>query len=233
MGAGLTAAQEANKKQFETLWNDQPGIMRETTLIPTPVGLNRAQTIRFGQPAITQTNQSARARLCVAEGFLCGFDLVMPARPFPSPDVAPCPLTVSLPPPIAAVASQSDASGKTILTELGCLLGNPGDLRDWTLWNFENGSLLQGVGDPPGKERTVALWIETTSTARTLRMTWSLPGNSHEWYNVHKYTTAVSTGSGDAPGGDAGFFTSGDPDNTDKSDKGEGKFDLAGITDPT
>ena len=233
LGTGLTAAQQANKKQFEVLWNDQPGIMRETTLIPTPVGLNRAQTIRFGQPAITKTDQSARARLCVAEGFLCGFDLVMPARPFPSPDVAPCPLTVSLPPPIAAVASQTDASGKTILTELGCTLGNPGDLRDWTLWTFENGSLLQGAADPPGKERTVALWIETTSTARTLRIRWSLPGSPHNWYNVHKYNTAVTTASGDAPGGDTGFFTSGDPNKTNTSDKGEGKFDLAGVTDST
>jgi hypothetical protein len=233
LGGGLTVAQQANKKQFETLWNDQPGIMRETTLIPSPVGLNRAQTIRFGQPAITQTNQSARARLCVAEGFLCGFDLVMPVRPFPAPDVAPCPLTVSLPAPMAAFTSQTDASGKTILTELACMIGNPGDLRDWTLWTFEHGSLLQGVGDPPGKERLVALWIEVVGEKRTLRMKWSLPGNFHDWYNVHKYTTAAFTATTDAPSGDSGFFSYGDPDNTDKWDKGEGNFDLAGVTDST
>src|SRR5262249_52909015 len=81
----------AGNVQFSKLWSDQPGIMRETTLIPTPVGLNRSQTIRFGQPFVNQRNANPLARLCVAEGFMCGFDLIMPNRPFPAKDAADCP----------------------------------------------------------------------------------------------------------------------------------------------
>jgi len=233
LGGGLTVAQQANKRQFETLWSDQPGIMRETTLIPTPVGLNRSQTIRFGQPVVVSPNATPRARLCVAEGFMCGFDLVMPTRPFPSTDTAPCPLSVSLPGAIASLASQVDGSGRTILTELGCLLSPGGNVRDWTVWNFEHGSLLLGVGDPPGKERKAALWIETVGPARTLRLQWTLPGQLHDWYTAHIYNTDASTAAGDAPGGDIGVTTSGDADNTDTWDKGEAKFDLTGVTDST
>jgi hypothetical protein len=230
-GAGLTVAQQANQRQFETLWSDQPGIMRETTLIPSPIGLNRSQTIRFGQPLVMQVNATPLARLCVAEGFMCGFDLVMPARPFPATDTAPCPLSVSVPSPISGLASQLDGSGRTILTELGCLLSPGGNVRDWTVWNFEHGSLLQGVGDPPGKERLAALWIETVGQTRTLRLKWMLPGQSHDWYNAHIYNTDASTSSDDAPGGDIGFYTSGDADETDTWDKGEATFPLAGVND--
>ena len=81
----------ANGKQRDALWDDQPGIIRETMLIPTPVGLSREQTIRFQGSMLTSRNETDIDRLCVAEGFLCGFDLRMPARAFPSSDALNCP----------------------------------------------------------------------------------------------------------------------------------------------
>jgi hypothetical protein len=76
----------ANKKQLDKLWEDQPGMLRETMLLTSPVGLNRQQTLRFGGTEVSNRDRGGQGnRLCVAEGFLCGFDLRMPARPFPTP----------------------------------------------------------------------------------------------------------------------------------------------------
>ena len=224
----------AAKKQLDGLWSDQPGIMRETTLIPTPVGLDRSQTIRFSQPLVTNQGANPFSRLCVAEGFLCGFDLVMPNRPFPVADVAPCPLDVSLPAQLAAYRSRTDVNGQPVSSELGCLIKMPnGDVRDWSIWTFEYGVLAIGVGDPPGRERIAALWLQDDLKGqRIVRLQWRLPGQPHNWYNVHAYNTAVTTSAGDAPAGAIQLQTSGDPNNSSTYyEAGDVSFSLEKVND--
>jgi hypothetical protein len=240
LGGGLTAAEahsNALAVQTSRLWSDQPGIMRETTLIPSAVGLNRSQTIRFGQPLIdNDPNSVPMSRLCVAEGFLCGFDLVMPNRPFPTGGAITCPLSPNLPPAMLAYASMSGGGllSRPILFYLGCFLmlgGTPG----WSVWNFENGALAMGIADPPGKQRLAALWIENDDgpeiprVVRVLHQRWQLPGQLHDWFNTHVYNTDARTSSGDAPGGDISIQTIGDPDDPNTVDRGEVMF----YPDPT
>ena len=111
----------AGNKQHDTLWEQQAGVMRETMLLPTPVALNRAQTIRFGWPAVTKEGGTEDARLCVAEGFACGFDLFMPTRPFPHSDAAHCPMNEVLPSALADLLS-TDADGRQVRDAIGCLM---------------------------------------------------------------------------------------------------------------
>ncbi len=224
----------AKDKQTSTLWSDQAGILRETTLIPSAVGLDRSQTIRFGQPLVNSQDAKNRPRLCVAEGFLCGFDLVMPNRPFPAKDSSQCPLPLTLAPAAVALTGATDDTGVTILKELGCLVIPSGDSRGWTIWTFERGMVVVGTNDPAGKERTAVLWIQDDGKGkRLLRLRWTLPGQNHDWYNVHVYNTDVTAGSGDAPGGDIRYANSGDPENTNTWDHGEVTFPLDGVADST
>jgi hypothetical protein len=197
----------AAKKQFDKLWEDQAGVMRETILIPTPVGLDRSQTVRFGQPVVNTPKSTLLPRLCVAEGFLCGFDLNMPSRPFPGPaDQADCPLSVTLPAPLMAFRNQH-------IADLGCLTQTLGNTGGWSEWIFEYGVLAVGVGD----QRVLELWIENgpKDRNRVVHLHWQVPGQPHNWYVVHHYNTDVSPTSGDAPGGDLQPLNiSGDPNNS-------------------
>lgn len=222
--------------QAHTLWENQPGIMRSTTLIPTPVGLDRSQTVRFGQPVVTGVNlfgfqSRLQPRICVAEGFMCGFDLQMPSRPFPGTDLAACPLKSSVPSAFSEYLKTEDAEKRTLLFQLGCLVERPGESRGWLVWKFEHGTMVMAAGDPAGSERLAVLWIQDDSKGRLLRLAWQMPGRPHNWFNVNAYVTSVGTGPGNPPGGDVDYKHSGDPDNTDKSDRGEVAFDLAGVRD--
>lgn len=234
LGASWGSKAYAAKKQFDTLWEQQSGVMRETTLIPTPVGLDRSQTVRFSQPFVNVPTMTPVPRLCVAEGFFCGFDLIMPSRPFPEPtDLADCPITLSLPAVLAPFRNKTDENGRLIATELGCLIQRPDNARDWSEWIFEHGFLAMGVGDPPGKERLVAAWVQDNLNGhRVLHMHWQLPGQPHNWYNVHAYNTNVSTSSGDAPGGSVALQTSGDPNNSSTYfEFGDVQFSLDEVND--
>lgn len=224
----------ARDKQKSTLWSDQAGILRETTLIPSAVGLDRSQTIRFGQPLVNTENSKVWPRLCVAEGFLCGFDLVMPNRPFAAKDATQCPLPLTLTPAATSITATVDDTGLTILKEMGCLVPGSGDSRGWTVWTFERGMLVQGTNDPPGKERTGVIWIQDDGKGnRVVRYKWLLPGQNHDWFNVDVYNTEVTAGSGNAPDGYIRYANYGDPDNTDKWDHGEVSFKLDGVADST
>ena len=134
----------AANKQRAKLWEDQPGVMRETILLPTPVALNRAQTIRFGWPAVTKEDGAEDARLCVAEGFACGFDLIMPTRPFPHSDAAPCPME-DFPSALGGLLSTA-ADGQQVRNAIGCLVQTRGHdpSFNWETWQFERGSLVMG-----------------------------------------------------------------------------------------
>jgi hypothetical protein len=219
-GTKKTADQIAADKQHDTLWGDQPGILRETTLISSPVGLNRAQTVRFFSPVVTSEGANLLPRICVAEGFMCGFDLQMPAHPFPNKDAASCPITFTFPGPLASVIPP-DSKSRSAVEQLGCLLQPVADVRGWTTFVFEHGTLVIGTGDPAGSERFAAVWIQDDDSGRNVHVQWRLPGQFHDWYNVHVYTTAVAPKSGDAPGGDILYANSGDPTHTDTFDKGQ------------
>jgi hypothetical protein len=241
VGGGLAAdwgsKAIAAKRQFDKLWEDQPGVMRETILIPTPVGLDRSQTVRFGQPIVNTPKANLLPRLCVAEGFFCGFDLTMPSRPFPEPkDLADCPISLSLPAPLVPFRNRTDVNGRPVSAELGCLKQTPGNTRDWSEWIFEHGVLAMGVGDPPGRERRVALWIQDDLNGhRVVHLHWELPGQYHNWYVVHHYDTDVSTSPGDAPGGGLQPLNiSGDPNNSSTYfDWGDASDSLDGVQDST
>src|SRR5262249_28124667 len=214
------------------LWGDQAGVMRETILIPTPVGLDRSQTVSFGLPVVSAPNNNPLDRLCVAEGFFCGFDLNWPNRPFPNKDAAECPLTVDLPPQLVAFRNQNQH-----IDELGCLLEPPPrNPRDWSEWKFERGVLAMGVGDAPGRERLLELWIENGQSDqnqnRVVHLKWEKPGEWHNWFVVHHYNTDQSPSSGEAPGGSLDPLNIvGDPDKRIAHDRGEGTDKLDGVQD--
>jgi hypothetical protein len=233
-GASKTPAEIASDKQHNGLWGDQIGVLRETALIPTPIGLNRSQTLRYGEPELSTEGLPQWARLCVADGFMCGFDLHLPTRPFAAQDVAQCPLQGTLPPALDALTKAPVRAGAgTLASFLRCQLKNPGQQDQWRIWSYEFGTLAIALGDPPGSERIMASWIENEKVAKTrqLHLQWTLPGQSHNWYNAHVYNHAVLPASGGAPGGDFTFQTYGDANNTDTWDHGDLTFTLDGVPD--
>jgi hypothetical protein len=229
---GATAPNiKAANQQHETLWKDQPSTVRETVMIPTPVGLDRSQTIRFGLPLITKEGAGQAARLCVAEGFMCGFDLHMPTRPFPAKDAAKCPMHVSLP---AALANRFGdlVDGGQPDTWIGCLEKPSGEVHDWQTFSFERGMLAMSSTDAPGNQRLVAAWIENRpGDKRHLRVKWFIPGDAHDWFNVYNYNFLVQASFRDVPPGYLQFQEFGDANNLNKWTEGEAVFDLEGVQD--
>jgi hypothetical protein len=232
-GGGLAADEIAANKQHDKLWESQPGVLRETILIPSPVGLNRGQTIRFSQPIVTTEREVAQPRLCVAEGFMCGFDLQMPSHPFPAKDAASCPILPDLPTFMRAKFDAPVVGDTTVGMLLGCLTHDLRDVGGWHIWRFELGMLALGNGDPAGQERwLVASILDLPATPRRLHLDWHLPG-PHDWYNAHVYNVEVQPGSGDAPGGALLLRTVGDADDTDTWQNGSISLPLAGVSDVT
>jgi hypothetical protein len=220
----------AANKQHAKLWEDQAGVMRETMLLPTPVALNRAQTIRFGWPVVTKEGGAEQARLCVAEGFACGFDLIMPTRPFPHSDAARCPMKEDLPTALSSVLSITDADGLQLRDMLGCLL-SPGHDRnfDWSTWQYERGSLVMALSDPAGQERIGALWVEKDKQSRQpvrMRFKFRTPGHPHDWFNIYVYDFQAEPEKNRAPVGYVRYANTGDPGDTGTSEEGETSFPL-------
>lgn len=192
----------AADKQRDFLWGTQAGTIRETTLIPTPVGLDRNHTFRFGASVVT-TGGSQVDRLCIAEGFMCGYDLKWPIRPFPdAKDAFKCPLDIPIPPWLTSAFQSRVGGGKTVISVMGCPL-TEGSNSGWSIWTFENGMLAVVHSDPAGEERFAGAWVEgRTDEARGhMRVSWNIRGDGYDWFRVHAYRRSVSPRGGEPPGG--------------------------------
>jgi hypothetical protein len=210
-----------HETQHDTLWRDQPAILQPTTLIPTGASLERGQTLRFDSPHIAVDAGSVPARMCVAEGFMCGFNLRMPSRPFPDDN---CPIK-----PEVTTFTQpelEDTYHRLVADQdaFGCLTFTPFTWHEWTIYTYERGQIAVATNDPP----TTARWVlasvhfdHNDPENRTVHVQWALPGDAHDWYDVHGY-------SGDDEGGDGNFLIYGDADNTNKFDRGAVDYTLTG-----
>lgn len=191
--------------QHDSLWGTQAGTIRETTLIPTSGALDRSQTIRFGRPVVTTEGAAQLSRLCVADGFMCGFDLKMPTRPFAAHDGLSCPLDVTLPPALSAAFQARVGPGSTLTSVLGCLTKRGGYQADgnWDIWTFENGMLAIGHDDAAGSERFAGAWIEGRDVSKrgAVRVAWDIRGDGYDWFRVHAYDRQVGATGGEPPGG--------------------------------
>jgi len=202
---GLTPAQIALTTQTNSLWSTQAGTIRETTLIPTAGGLDRTQTIRFGRSQVT-TADSQVSRLCVGHGFMCGFDLKMPSRPFPAHDALTCPqVGVAIPPRLTNAFQARVGPGSSMTSVLGCPIKPAGYQVDgnWDVWTFENGMLALGHNDTAGSERFAGAWIEGRDANRRghVRVVWDIRGEGYDWFRVHAYERTVHATGGEPPGG--------------------------------
>jgi hypothetical protein len=217
------------KLQHDKLWGEgggQAGTIRETILIPTPVGMDRAQTLRYGRPA--NTSETAQvARLCVAEGFMCGYDFRPPTLMFTAQDVTNCNIKITLPPALIAAFQARVGPGQTVTSVMGCpTVQKPGFLEDgnWTIWWFDNGTLALGLSDPAGSERFAGAWITGRTDARAgdVRVAWDVRGDGYDWFRVHLYDTGISPRGGEPPGGWLSpLLQSGDPDDSTKNSDGD------------
>lgn len=197
----------AASKQSEVLWRTQAGTIRPTMLIPTPVGLDRNHTIRFGRSVPTPEAPQI-SYLCVAEGFMCGYDLEMPTRPFPAQDAAKCIVEEVFPAALTAHFQKWVGPGKEIADILGC----PKNKRDyidigggtgWSIWTFERGMLALLTWSVPAPERFAGAWVEgaTDIDPGKLRVAWDLVDGQYDWYRVHAYQRDVVAQLGEPPGG--------------------------------
>ena len=217
------------KIQHDKLWGEaggQAGTIRESILIPTPIGLDRSQTLRFGRPANTREDPQV-ARLCVAEGFMCGYDFRPPTLMFTGQDVNNCNIKITIPPALIAAFQTRVGPGETINSVMGCpTMTPPGHLEngDWTIWWFDNGTLAFGLNDPVGSERFAGAWIagRTVKQAGSVRVAWDVRGDGYDWFRVHIYDTGVSPRGGEPPGGWLSPTPiSGDPTNSTKNSDGD------------
>jgi hypothetical protein len=224
-GIGGSAGSKAiaGSKQEDKLWDDQTTVMQPTILIPTQVGLDRTQTIRFGLPVIRRKDDRWQPRICVAEGFMCGLDLIMPAHPFPDSDPSLCPIPFNLPPPLAGIYQQR-------VKELGCLVMPEQQEQGWRTWAFDRGRLII---NSVGPQRWAAAYISDEPGKRKLVLEWDLLIQSHDWFNVYAYPAVVWPTGDDAPGGWLAHALSGDPDDTGTTTSGKVEYSLEGKYDTT
>jgi hypothetical protein len=230
----------AADQQHDKLWESQAGTIRETTLIPTPGSLDRSQTIRFGRSIVT-TEDSQIARLCVAEGFMCGYDLRMPARAFPdtlsATDALNCPVKEDIPAALTDAFQKRVGPAQTITSVLGCPQQTRGFQRDgnWTVWTFEKGMLALGLSDAPGQERFAGAWIEGRTHKETghLRVAWDIRGDGYDWFRVHLYEKSVTPTGGEPPGGwIEPLAVVGNAGDRTKESAGDTSINIPEVTDP-
>jgi hypothetical protein len=231
-----TPKQIALDKQDEALWDTQAATIRETTLIPTPVSLDRSQTIRFGRPIVTSRDAQV-SRLCVAEGFMCGFDLRMPTRPFPASDALNCPINEPIPAALVSAFQLRVGTGQTITSLLGCQTKARGFLQDgnWSVWTFEKGMLAFGAADTPGAERFAGAWIEgrTVTERGRMRVAWDIRGDGYDWFRVHAYGRPIVATGKEPPGGwIEPLPVVGNAGDRTKEPSGDTSIPIPDITDP-
>lgn len=186
----------AKEKQAQALWSGQPGMLRKTLLIPTPNSPNRGQTIGFGTESLTKLNDIT-ARLCVADGFLCGYDLQFPANPFPRSESGGCVMEGEEVPPPVETFMQTMVSGVITLKQaLGCQLKRGGQFG-WTSWTFEHGVLTYQANPAPFTQpRFAVAWIENPQASdRVLHVSWKgapgYLGYGFDTYQVRAYAHEV------------------------------------------
>ena len=227
----------AESKQRTKLWETQAGTIRETTFIPTAGGLDRTQTIRFGTSIVT-TEDGQIPRLCVAEGFMCGYDLTPPRRPFPTKDALNCHGWDEYPAALTSAFQARVGPGQTITTILGCPTKAVGfqDHGEWSIWTFDTGMLAIGRFDDPGKERFAAAWVERPSpeSRGRLRVAWDIRGDGYDWFRVHAYERSVLATGGEPPGGWIDPLPIvGNPDDRTEEATGDATFDLEKVGAPS
>jgi hypothetical protein len=224
----------AKDTQRDVLWDTQAGTLRETTLIPSAVGLDRAQTLRFDVPLQAEKGVTQLDRLCVGAGFMCGYNLRMPTRAFSAKDQAACPLSVQLPAALNTFYNRTLANGKPMSIALGCKVKADGEANGWTVYTFERGMMVIVNSDPAGSERVGVIWLEVADNQdRTVHVAWKLPGSGHDWFRVHAYNRPVQPAKDEPPEGSFEFQMSGDANNTNKFDNGEVTFKVAPGTQDT
>ena len=206
---GLFGGTAANAIQHSALWDTQGPVMRETSFVPTSAGLDRTQTLRFGFPHPAKEGTHIQGRTCVAEGFMCGFDIRMPSHPFPG---STCLQQVSGLPTVVDTFYQDH------IRELGCLVLPPLPYRDWSIWTFEGGQIVVNATDSPANPRWEYAFVAEPDTPgkRSVEVGWHLNA-AHDWYNIHALN-------GD--GKEAALAGSGDPSNTNTFADGTASFYL-------
>jgi hypothetical protein len=221
VAGGLTASQVVANTQSDALWKTQASLMRATTLVPTATGLDRSQTIRFGTPYVAQKDSRRDARMCVADGFMCGFDLRWPSNTFPD-NACPNKTTVTLPASAQQLFDNHQKRG-----HFGCLLEPPRPYREWMIWTFDKGQIAINTNDQPARARYEFAWVETPQPKepglRNVHMDWNLQGDAHDWFVVRGIATGGGAESSNAL---SSLEVIGDQNNTGKSDKGSVDFPL-------
>jgi hypothetical protein len=167
------------KIQADKLWDDQPGIMRETALVPSGGSLTRSQTLRFAAPHVAVRDPQPD-RLCVSAGFMCGFDFRWPANPFPGAlDANTC--------PAPQLPANPDLKGTFLLARpfLGCLLKTGKD-HQWRVWTFPRGEIAFDAGYQPVTDAPwIASWVEDTTDPRRVFVEWEVPPDPEGWFRVY------------------------------------------------
>ncbi|MDC9822982.1 hypothetical protein PRN20_04500 [Devosia sp. ZB163] len=208
----------AREAQSDILWREQPAIMRETILIPTPNGLSRSQTIRFGNTLVTPFSSPVSPkvignRLCVTHGFACGFDLRMPTRPFPDAPLEGCPFQTTLPPQLEVASLEVVADGRQLKDWLGCLVygAQPDDVGGWRIWQYESGALAISDG------KTTAVWVERDALGKATRVRYRFrdPGTPDDLFFMVATLNRTQLPLGAVPGGSPWKFI---------ADPGEAEF---------
>jgi hypothetical protein len=158
--------------------------------------------------------------MCAGEGFMCGFNLRMPSRPFPENG---CPLG---PKSTFSEPHLEDTYDRLVTQqgEFGCPTLTPFPSHVWTIYTYERGQIAVATNDPPATARWVLASVTSAPSdpdQRKVHVEWALPGDAHDWYDVHGY-------SADDEEGDGRFMISGNAGNTDTSDHGAVDYHLGG-----
>lgn len=210
--------------QTSSLWDTQPGVMRETSLTPSGSALDRSQTLRYEQPYVASRDTDRRAaRICVAEGFMCGFDFRWPSNPFPgATDAAKC-AAPRFPDRAPVKLVYDDAVARN---RLGCLLGAPagtGYGKDWRRWTFATGQIVVNIREPdPLKASWGMVDVQTPDPAqpevRRVHARWSMPTQPFDWWEIPAYRNSNHT--------DRYLRIEGDPDNPKRHNEGSVVYEI-------
>lgn len=166
---------------------------------------------------------------------MCGFDLRMPDRPFPTSESFECPRFDSPIPPTLIMAFQKYVgTEQTITQRLGCLVKRPGlaTPHNWMVWTFEHGMLALPLSATP--DAFLGAWVQNRveGAGGQLRVVWKSSWEA-DWFRVHAYSRSVTAQGGEPPGGwILPLAVAGDAGDRTKDDHGDVIYDLSGIDGP-